>query len=141
MEQQQTGSVNFKKQGLFFLMVGALTALVHLLALILFVQVIDVHPNFANFFAFLIAFVFGFTGHLNFTFRSQGQKSEWKVKLGKWFASSVLGFALNQLIFATGIFLLGEKYYIFIWIVATILVTLCTFTLAKFWAFQGKHHL
>lgn len=138
MEQQKTGLVSLQKQGLFFLMVGGLTAFVHFLALIFFVQVLGVHPNFANCFAFLIAFVFGFTGHLNFTFRSHGQKGEWKLKLGKWFASSVLGFALNQVMFASGIYMLGEKYYIFIWIVATALVTVCTFILAKFWAFQAK---
>lgn len=138
MEQQKARSVNLQKQGLFFFIVGSLTALVHFLSLIFFVQILDIHPNFANFFAFLIAFVFGFTGHFNFTFRSQSQKSEWKLKLGKWFASSVFGFALNQAMFASGIYLLGEKYYIFIWIVATALVTVCTFLLAKFWAFQAK---
>ncbi len=140
MEQQETRLVNLQKQGLFFLIVGSLTALVHFLSLIFFVQVFGVHPNFANFFAFLIAFVFGFTGHFNFTFNSNGQKSEWKSKLAKWFVSSVFGFALNQTIFATGIYIFGEPYYILIWIIATFLVTVCTFLLAKFWAFKGKDH-
>ena len=140
MEQQETRSVNIQKQGLFFLIVGSLTALVHFLSLIFFVQVFGVHPNFANFFAFLIAFAFGFTGHFNFTFNSNGQKSEWKSKLGKWFVSSVFGFALNQAIFVTGIYIFGKPYYIFIWSIATFLVTVCTFLLAKFWAFKGKDH-
>lgn len=140
MEQQKTGSVSLQKQGLFFLIVGSLTALVHFLSLIFFVQVIGIHPNFANCFAFLIAFIFGFTGHFNFTFNSNGQKGEWKSKCAKWFVSSVLGFALNQTIFATGIHIFGEPYYILIWIAATFLVTVCTFLLAKFWAFKGKSH-
>ena len=138
MEQENKRSVNLPKQGLFFLIVGSLTALVHVLSLIFFVQIIHIHPSLANFFAFLIAFTFGFTGHLNFTFRSQNAKNEWKAKLGKWFASSVLGFALNQVLFTSGIYLFGEHYYILIWIFATGLVTVCTFLLAKFWAFQTK---
>lgn len=138
MEQQQARSISLKKQGLFFLIVGGLTALVHFLALVFFVQVLQIHPNIANFFAFLIAFVFGFTGHLNLTFKSNEQKIEWKIKLSKWFVSSVFGFMLNQAVFASGIHIFGEYYYVPIWIVATFLVTIFTFLLAKFWAFKGQ---
>jgi putative flippase GtrA len=137
MVKQKVASNEGSKQGLFFLLIGGLAALVHFLSLIFFVQVLEIEPNFANIYAFLIAFCCGFIGHLNFTFKTNEQTKNWKSKLGKWFLSSILGFVLNQIIFVYGTYLLGESYYVLIWIVATGIVTIMTFLLAKFWAFKG----
>lgn len=125
------------KQGLFFLFIGGMAAFVHFLSLLFFVQILEIQPNFANIYAFLIAFCCGFIGHLNFTFKIKEQTKRWKSKLGKWFLSSIFGFMLNQIIFVCGTHLFGEQYYVLIWIVATGLVTMMTFLLAKFWAFKG----
>lgn len=139
MAEQKVMSNTLKKQGVFFVIVGSLAALVHFIALIILVQWVQLSPNWANCTAFVIAFLVGFTGHLNYTFRHQHEEKDWKSKLVKWFASSVCGFALNQVIFASGISWLGAQYYVPIWIVATGVVTVCTFILAKFWAFKtGK---
>lgn len=139
MEQQKSAVVNLPKQGLLFLIVGSLTALVHFLSLIMLVQIFHHEPVFANVLAFLIAFIFGFIGHLKFTFHAVKPQVSWKVSLTKWFVSSLFGFALNQSIFTAGIIFLGQQYYMLIWLIATGLVTICTFVLAKFWAFKGKY--
>lgn len=138
MEQQNTGLNHFHKQGLFFLVVGSVNALVHFLSLIFFVQVLSVQPFFANIIAFIVAFTFGFVAHLKVTFQSVENKEHWTISLKKWFMSSIFGFLLNQSIFALGIYIFGQKYYIAVWFVATGLVTICTFILAKFWAFKGR---
>lgn len=125
-----------RKQSIFFLIIGSLAALVHFIALIILVQWVNISPNLANFGAFLIAFLVGFTGHLNYTFHHNNTKKNWKPTLVKWLASSLGGFILNQTFFVFGINLLGKQYYVVIWFIATVLVTCCTFILAKFWAFK-----
>ena len=126
-----------KKQGLFFVIVGSLAALTHFVVLIVLVQWMQISPNGANCGAFLVAFLVGFTGHLNYTFHHQNEEKDWKPKLMKWFATSVAGFAFNQTIFVLGISWIGVKYYVLVWIIATGLVTVGTFMLAKFWAFKA----
>lgn len=138
MAQQKTPLTPLHQQGLLFLIVGSLNALLHFLSLIFFVQILHQDPIIANILAFCIAFVFGFIGHLKLTFQAVQNKADWKHSLAKWFASSVLGFMLNQTIFSLAIEYFGQQYYVLIWIIATALVTLCTFSLAKFWAFRGK---
>ena len=138
MEQQNTGLNNLHKQGLFFLVVGSLNALIHFLSLIFSVQVLNIQPFFANIIAFIVAFTFGFFAHLKVTFQTVENKEHWIIILRKWFMSSIFGFLLNQSIFTLGIYVFGQKYYIAVWFVATGLVTIFTFILAKFWAFKGR---
>ena len=138
MEQQKAGLKPIHQQGLFFLLVGGFNALVHFLSLIFFVQIVSIKPVIANIFAFIIAFIVGFTGHLKITFRTLADKADWRKSCAKWLISSVIGFLLNQALFTSGLYLWGAKYYIFIWIVATGLVTVLTFVLARFWAFKGS---
>ncbi|ALH94301.1 GtrA family protein [Acinetobacter equi] len=138
MGQQKTGLKPIHQQGLFFLLVGGFNALVHFLSLLFFVQIMSVKPIFANVFAFFIAFIVGFTGHLKITFRTLENKEHWRKSCAKWLISSVIGFLLNQIFFMFGIHLWGAKYYVLIWIVATGLVTVFTFVLARFWAFRGS---
>lgn len=138
MEQQKAELNPIHRQGLFFLIIGSLNAVVHFLSLIFFVQILNIQPLIANILAFLVAFIFGFTAHFKITFQTVQNKGHWTESLRKWFMSSILGFLLNQGIFASGIYIFGQQYYIIIWIIATGLVTICTFILAKFWAFKGK---
>ena len=78
MGQQKTGLKPIHQQGLFFLLVGGFNALVHFLSLLFFVQIMSVKPIFANVFAFFIAFIVGFTGHLKITFRTLENKEHWR---------------------------------------------------------------
>ena len=143
------------KQALWFLIVGASAALVHFLMLVSIVNITATRPALANIFAFLIAFIISFIGHFYLTFRHPipdtivdyshqnnasvpyGTKTNTLQTLLKWFASSVAGFALNQGLFVLGISWLGERYYMLIWLVVTVIITVMTFALGKLWAFKS----
>ena len=143
------------RQALWFLIVGASAALVHFLMLVSIVNLTATRPALANIFAFLIAFIISFIGHFYLTFRhsipdtivdyshqnnasaSYGTKTNTLQTLLKWFASSAAGFALNQGLFVLGISWLGERYYMLIWLVVTVIITVMTFALGKLWAFKS----
>ena len=143
------------KQALWFLIVGACAALVHFLMLVSIVNVTGTRPALANIFAFLVAFIVSFIGHFYLTFRhsisdtivsnpnqdnssaSYGTKTNTLHTLLKWFASSAAGFALNQGLFVLGLNWLGERYYMLIWLVVTVIITVMTFALGKLWAFKS----
>ena len=124
------------KQGFFFVIIGACAALVHFLTLIVLVQYFNLLPEFANVLAFLFAFSISFIGHFRVTFYLRDVKRSWWKSLWRWFMSSLLGFSLNQALFMLGLLSFGQKYYPLIWLAVTVLVTLCTFSLAKLWAFS-----
>lgn len=121
------------RESLFFVAVGAVSALVHVSALYIWVHFYDIAPVYANVFAFLCAFLVSFCGHYLFTFVS-GNKKLWRC-LVKWFLSSCSAFLLNQLLYMLGLFLLGNRYYLLLWFVVTIIVTVFSFIIAKYWAF------
>lgn len=54
----------------------------------------------------------------------------------KWFASSALGFLVNQALFVALLYCFGTRYYPLIWLVVTGIITVMTFTLGKLWAFN-----
>lgn len=127
------------KQGLKFVLVGLCAALVHFLLLWFWVQIWQISPSWANVLAFLGAFVVSFLGHFFITFapnlQQKSRRSFWQSLL-KWFVSAVSGFALNQGLFVLGIDLLGQAYYLLIWLVATGLVMMFSFIVGKIWAFR-----
>ncbi|WP_066569398.1 GtrA family protein [Snodgrassella sp. CFCC 13594] len=125
-------------QAAWFLLVGAAAAGVHFVGLLFWVQVVHVAPAWANVWAFLLAFWVSFSGHYWLTFRQQMQTASWLASLWRWFLSSTSGFALNQLLFVGGLWLFGHSYYVWIWLLVTLLVTILTFVLGKFWAFGGE---
>lgn len=124
-------------QAAWFVLVGAVAAGVHFLALLFWVQVMLVTPAWANVWAFLLAFCASFGGHYRLTFRQQ-RSASWWPSLWRWFVSSVSGFALNQLLFVVGLHMWGQGFYVWIWLLVTLLVTLLTFVLGKFWAFGRR---
>ncbi len=129
-------------QALWFLIVGASAAGLHFLVLVSVVSLTAIIPAWANVIAFLLAFVVSFLGHFYLTFNKSTTSSPYKDKqplqsLLKWFASSVIGFAANQGLFIVGLNWFGERYYIFIWLVVTAIITVMTFALGKLWAFKS----
>ena len=58
--------------------------------------------------------------------------------LWRWLFTSILVFLLNQLLFLLGSKLFGIEAHGVIWFVVTIIVTILTFILAKFWAIRSK---
>ncbi|MDN5566794.1 MAG: GtrA family protein [Psychrobacter sp.] len=130
------------RQALWFLIVGASAAGVHFLVLISVVSLTTISPAWANVIAFLLAFIVSFLGHFYLTFDTSTTSTLYENKrplhaLLKWFASSVIGFAANQGLFLLGLNWFGERYYIFIWLVITAIITVMTFALGKLWAFKS----
>ena len=130
------------RQALWFLVVGASAAGVHFLVLISVVSFTAIGPAWANVIAFLLSFIVSFLGHFYLTFNQSTTSTLYKDKqplqsLLKWFTSSVIGFAANQGLFIVGLNWFGERYYIFIWLVVTAIITVMTFALGKLWAFKS----
>ncbi len=130
------------RQALWFLVVGASAAGVHFLVLISVVSLTAISPAWANVIAFLLAFIVSFLGHFYLTFNTSTTSTPYEDKqplqsLLKWFASSVIGFVANQGLFLLGLNWFGERYYIFIWLVITAIITVMTFALGKLWAFKS----
>lgn len=128
-----------RTQALFFAIVGACAALTHFAVLVLLVQWGGIVPFWANPLAFVCAFGVSFYGHLSWTFRTHTAQGHWLQSLWRWLLSSIGGFLLNQSLFAVGLSVFGQDNYRYIWFVVTLLVTLMTFALAKFWAFRHPH--
>ncbi len=129
-------SSKLSTQGIFFVLVGAVAAGMHFCVLVVCVSLFGMTPAKSNILAFLLAFMVSFTGHYHLTFRSpNGVCDTWKNSLLRWFASSLLGFVLNQGLFVAGLYLWGGRFYMVIWLVVTLVIMLLTFVLGKFWAF------
>jgi putative flippase GtrA len=119
-------------QVLWFLVVGAGAALVHLLVVILLVNRGAVTPLLANIGGWLVAFVFSFSGHYWLTFARSG--SRFGTALRRFFVVSAVGFALNEATYAIALKLGGVRYDVSLFIVL-ILVAIATFFLSRRWAF------
>jgi putative flippase GtrA len=126
----------YSRQGLWFCLIGVAAATTHFLSLILLVHYFKLMPQLANPIAFLIAFIISFLGHFHFTFRYSSRK--WQQALWRWFISSISAFLLNQILFILSLKWLGDQAYWWLWFMVTILVTIITFILGKFWAFDVK---
>ena len=126
----------FPIQGLWFCITGSAAAATHFICLVALVHYINLAPQLANPIAFVFAFLISFFGHFRFTFRQIDQNL--LATLWRWLFTSILGFILNQLLFLLGLKLFGVHFYGVVWLVVTIVVTIITFILAKFWAFASK---
>lgn len=120
-----------------FLIIGSGAALTHFICLFLLVEYLEYQPAWANLLAFCCAFLVSFLGHFHITF-SQINKQTWSDAIVRWFIISITAFIMNQFLFVLAIHYIGENRYIIIWLSITIIITLFTFILGKFWAFLGK---
>lgn len=135
---------HFITQSLRFILVGISAAFTHFISLILLVNVFQYPPLWANFFAFIIAFIISFLGHFFITFANWSHTSKSHTpkyssffhKLSKWLISSIATFSLNQLLFTLSLALFGNSHYIVIWLIITAVVTTISFILGKLWAFK-----
>lgn len=138
MGQPQTALTRPSHQAAWFLLVGAVAAGVHFLALTAWVQWAHRPPAWANIAAFAVAFCASFSGHYHLTFKTQRQGQSWRNSLWRWLLSSVLGFIPNQILFVWGLHWFGQAHYRIVWFVVTVLVTVFTFSLGKWWAFRQQ---
>lgn len=138
MGQPQTALIRPASQAAWFVLVGTAAAGVHFLALVAWVQWVHLPPAWANIAAFIVAFGVSFSGHYHLTFKNQRQGRSWRSSVWRWLLSSALGFALNQVLFVLGLYWFGQAHYRAIWFIVTLLVTVLTFGLGKWWAFRRK---
>lgn len=134
MGQSRLKTITSSPEALWFGLVGGLAALTHVGSLFICVHFIHISPQYANILAFIFAFMVSFCGHYYLTFKATAKI--WHQALWRWFCSSVAGFVLNQLLFLYGLHLFGQDLYLWIWLVVTMLVTILSFLLGKFWAFR-----
>lgn len=130
-----------------FIVVGVLATLVHLTSLYVFVDIVNLSYSTSNLLGFVIAFQINFLGNFFFTFNTkedffQRDKKQTQKKVSlyylKWFISSILVFFCNQTLFIYSIKHFGEKNYIFIWLIITLIMTFVSFISAKLWAFNSR---
>lgn len=122
-----------------FIIMGSLAALVHGIVLYLCVSQLLIAPVWANIVAFGVAFIVSFLGHSWVTFRQNIDLSD-NInnirRLGRWLSTSILGFMMNQGLFMLGLSVVGDAYYLAIWLIVTFIVTILSFTIGKLWAFK-----
>lgn len=119
-------------QGLKFGTVGGLATVVHLTLFVICIELAGMQPFWANFPAFAVAVVVGFTGHFLWTFRDGA--NSWKPAFMKFAVTAILGLLLNSLIVYGMVDVLGLGYGYAAATMAT-LTPAVIFVVSKFWAF------
>jgi len=123
-------------QALKFGTVGGLATAVHLTLFVICIELAGMQPFWANFPAFALAVVVGFTGHFLWTFqrRDQDGANSWTPAFVKFAVTAALGLLLNSLIVYGVVDTLGLGYGYAAALMAT-LTPAAVFIVSKFWAF------
>jgi len=116
-----------------FFIVGAAATLIHISVAALSISQFNLPVFRANLLAFLIAFVFAFSGHFIWTFRSQSHLAR---SLFRYFTISVSAFALNNLVLLT-LVNTGVLSDIVSVILAAAVIPLISFTASRLWGFRS----
>ena len=119
----------------WFVLVGGVAALTHLLSMIVYVEKGGVPVFLANILAFFTAFTVSYVGHKNFTFK--GQVVSHRHAMPRFYMTALLGFALNNVLFFVAYQWMGYPYIPAL-ILVLVIVALVTFILSKFWSFRGQ---
>lgn len=116
---------------LYFGLIGAIAALVHILTVMVLVTYEDFSPLTANIIAFLLAFNVSFLGHRYLTFSNLHDQKE--LSLPHFFLVAASAGIMNELLY----FLLLE-YTVLNYLIALILVlgmvSIYSFVISRFWA-------
>ncbi len=116
---------------IYFALIGASAALIHIATVLGLVTYLQVSPLIANIFAFLLAFNVSFLGHRYLTFSNLHDEKE--LSLPHFFLVASSAGILNELLY----FLLLE-YTILNYLIALILVlgtvSIYSYLLSRFWA-------
>ena len=119
---------------LWFLIVGASAAAVHMLVVWLLVEQQGWHPLLSNTLGFLVAFCVSFAGHHGLTFAKQGVRAV--QSLPRFALVALLGFVSNELMFAA-LLKLGMDYRLALFLVLMVVAAM-TWILSKYWAFAAR---
>ena len=115
-----------------FALTGGAATLVHL-AVALTLLRFGVPPLIGNAVAFMLAFIVSFCGHHLFTFAGHGVAA--RIALGRFVASALCGFVVNEAVLASLVQSGGisDQAALF---ASTCFAALCTFFLSRYWAFS-----
>ncbi len=118
-----------------FIAVGCVAAAVHLGVVMLLVSKAAWPPLWANPVGWLLAFAFSFAGHHTLSFAHQG--APLGRSLGRFFALSAAGFAINEGAYAL---LLRQGSLSYPWALALVLVAVAvlTYLVSRYWAFVAR---
>lgn len=119
------------RAGFWFLAVGGGAAATHGAVLAALAQII--RPELANAIGFLVAFSVSFVGHSRLTFPNPAAPAG--QGLFRFAMTSLAGFVLNEVVFATLHAVLGWTVG-WSWLFATGITAVQTFCLGKWWAFR-----
>lgn len=116
-----------------FFIVGAAATLIHISVAALSISQFNLPVFRANLLAFLVAFMFAFSGHFIWTFRSQSHLAR---SLFRYFTISISAFALNNLVLLT-LVNTGVLSDIVSVILAAAVIPLISFTASRLWGFRS----
>jgi putative flippase GtrA len=119
------------RTGVWFLLVGASAAAVHMGVFILAAPYL--WPEVANATGFCVAFVVSFVGHRFLSF-ADADTSLWQ-SLRRFAATALAGFAANELMFVALLRGLHWPDWLAL-LVALVFASAQTFVLSRFWAFR-----
>jgi putative flippase GtrA len=126
-----TDSLKLTHRLIYYGVIGASSAAVHILTVLCLVTYLQLQPLIANIFAFLLAFNVSFLGHKYFTFSKLHDQK--KLSLPHFFLVASSGGILNELLYFILLHYTTLNYLIALILVLGI-VSIYSFVLSRFWA-------
>jgi putative flippase GtrA len=121
-----------KRQLFWFVVVGSLAALTHLVVVMALVETTGMAPLWANVGGWMVAFTVSFAGHHRLTF--SGSASPFWPALRRFWLISLGAFLVNQAAYAVLLRWSGWNYALLLALVL-VGVAVGTFVLSRWWAF------
>lgn len=121
-----------KRSVSWFLLVGALAALVHYLVAVVLEGVYDIQPAWSNLLGFCFAFPVSYVGHRTFSFPDQTKSH--RHAFPRFLLVAILGFFANQSLLLLGLNFTALPFWLVLAVVM-LLVAVSTYLLSKYWAF------
>lgn len=116
----------------WFLVVGALAALVHYIVAVTLEGWFDVKPAWSNILGFCSAFPVSYVGHRTFTFADKTKPHH--QAFPRFLLVAVLGFLANQTLVLLALHFTMMPFWLVLALVM-LLVAVSTYVLSKYWAF------
>lgn len=116
----------------WFLVIGALAALVHYIVAVTLEGGFDVTPAWSNIFGFCVAFPVSYVGHRTLTFADKTKPHH--QAFPRFLLVAILGFLANQSLVLLALHFTQLPFWLVLAIVM-LLVAVSTYMLSKYWAF------
>ena len=124
-------NVNSARRIVYFSVIGGIAALVHILAVLLFVNFGKLTPLSANVFAFFIAFNVSYFGHKSLTFSKLESRKQ--LRLPHFFVVALSAGLINESLYYLLLHQTSLNYLVALIFVLG-LVSVYSFILSRFWA-------